>query len=73
MSKVIQVKISRTEMEKIVKKYINERVIEICKKQKIDDQIFFEVEQAVVEVKVPNYEERLAAIEFALEKLKVKK
>jgi hypothetical protein len=72
MAKVIQIKISRQEIETAVKSYINRKIDEICKKQKVAGQISFEIEQATVEVKVPDYEERIGAIEFALDKLSKK-
>jgi len=69
MSKVIQVKIHKEDVLEAVRRYIEREVAKACKKQRIQEQIANEVEQATIEITVPDYEERLKKIEFILEQL----
>jgi len=66
MSKSIQLMVSKQEIDDCVKKYINRKIQDICKKQGTDAQIEFEVDQAVIEVKLPNYEDRIKKLEDAV-------
>jgi len=66
MTKTIQFRVSKEEIDDSVKKHINRRIQEICKEQKVDDQIRFEIDQAVIEVRVVNYEERIKMLEDAV-------
>lgn len=61
--KTIQVRITKEEVDEAVKKYINSRIEQVCKKQGVDAQIAFEVDQAVIEVRVIDYEERIKKLE----------
>ena len=69
MSKVLQVKVSREELMQQVNLYIQRKVSDACKKQRIDEQIAEEVDQATIEVTVPAYEERISQLELAMDKL----
>jgi hypothetical protein len=72
MAKVIQIKVSRKEIDDAVKAFIQKKIDEACKKQKVVDQINFEIEQAVIEVNVPEHESRIAFLESELLELKKK-
>jgi hypothetical protein len=61
--KTIQVRISKEEVDEAVKKYINTRIEQVCKKPGVDAQIAFEVDQAIIEVRVVDYEERIRRLE----------
>jgi 5'-3' exonuclease len=63
MSKVILFKIKKEDIDKAIDAFINKRIAEICKKQKVDVQIQYEVDQAVIEVSAPEYDARLLKIE----------
>jgi len=63
LSKVILLKIKKEELDKAIESFINKRISEICKKQKVDAQIQYEVDQAVIEVSAPEYDTRLLKIE----------
>jgi primosomal protein N'' len=69
MARVIQIKINREEILEAVRKYIERKVAESCRKQRINEQIAEEVEQATIEVTVPEYEVRLKALEEAMSKV----
>jgi hypothetical protein len=69
MAKVLQIKISKDEVIDAVRRYIEHKVAETCKKQKINEQIEEEVEQATIEVSVPDYDLRLKALELAVAEL----
>ena len=72
MSKVIQVKISRTDVENGIKSYINKRITEVCRKTGVDQQIAFEINEAVVEVLSMDYEERIKILEEKIRVLEAK-
>jgi hypothetical protein len=63
MGKSIQIRISKEEIDAAVKKYINGRIEQVCKKQGVDEQIALEINQAVIEVRVIDYEERIKKLE----------
>ena len=72
MTKVIQIKIGRTDVENAIKNYINKRVTETCKKQGVDQQIAFEINEAVVEVLSMDYEERIKVLEEKIRALEAR-
>ena len=63
MGKSIQIRISKEDIDVAVKKYINSRIEQVCRKQGVDEQIALEISQAVVEVRVIDYEERIKKLE----------
>jgi hypothetical protein len=63
MSKVILFKVKKEDIDKAIGDFINKKIAEICKKQNVDAQIQYEVDQAVIEVSAPEYDARLMKIE----------
>lgn len=66
MGKIIQVKVSREDVHKAVDAFINRKIAEICKNQDVEQQIKLEVDEAIVEITLPQYERRLMKIETFL-------
>jgi len=67
MTKSLQVRVSKEQIDSAVKNYINKRIKEICKQQKIDEQVFIEVEEAIIEVRIRGYDEKIKDIEERLQ------
>lgn len=63
MTRTVQIRISKEEIDAIIKNFIYKRVSEIIKKQKIDRQIAIEIDQATIEVLSIDYEERIRRLE----------
>ena len=72
MAKVIQIKISKVEIDNAIKNFLYKKIDEACKKQKVVEQINFEIEQAIIEVNIPEHEARIAFLESELLALKNK-
>jgi predicted component of type VI protein secretion system len=75
--KTLQYRITKEEMSKIVDRSIEKLIKEQCMKQGVDKQIAFEISQAVVDIGLPDIEDkvielskRLAKIEQAVLELK---
>lgn len=69
MSKAIQIKIRKEDIELAVKKAVDAKIREVFKKQNVDGQIAFEVEQAIIEVNLPEVNARLDALETLIKML----
>jgi hypothetical protein len=65
MTKTIQIRITKEDIDLAVKNFINKRITDICG-QKIDDQIAIEVDEAIVEVRSLDYENRIKKLEEAV-------
>jgi len=63
MGKAILFKVKKDEIDEAVRAFINKRIALICKKQKVDAQIQYEVDRAAVEITDPEYDARLMKIE----------
>jgi hypothetical protein len=70
MSKVIQIKISKEDVNKAIRDFLQKKIEEACKKQKVVEQINFEIEQALIQVNIPEHESRISFIESELLELK---
>lgn len=77
LMKTLQYRITKEEMSKIVDRSIEKLIKEQCMKQGVDKQIAFEISQAVVDIGLPDIEDkvielskRLAKIEQAVLELK---
>jgi len=59
----MQIKISRDDISAAIRSYINRRIEAICERQRVDSQIAIEVDQAVIEVRSVDFEDRIRKLE----------
>ena len=67
--KSVQVRISRAEIETIVREVISKEIEKVIKKAKVDDEIRLAVNEAVIDVDLPAVKEKLIEFESRLKKV----
>jgi len=67
--KSVQVRISRAEIETIVREVISKEIEKVIKKAKVDDEIRLAVNEAVIDVDLPAVKEKMIEFEERLKKV----